>query len=262
MITDKGQLGKLAFIFYPSSKAPGIGVSYTPMYNPTSFSVTHDVKYDKSETPLFSNLVKKFLSVKPRTVSMELFFDGTGASPSSLGDFGSTLSVNSGILNSMGTTLDLDKFANSVLPSNADINSVEGQIQAFLKLSYQIAGAFHKPSYIMIVWGTFLMTGVLTSANVTYTMFASDGTPLRAKLAITIEEHVGNTLISKLLNLQSPDLSKSITVKEGDTLPLLCFKEYGISNLYTKVAEVNNLKNYRKLKQGMELLFPPLNNLV
>jgi hypothetical protein len=258
-MSDKGNLGKITFVFYPSARAPGIGVSYTPMYNPTSFSVTHDVKYDKNEKPVYGTLSKKFLTIKPRTVSMELFFDGTGASPSSLGGFGDTLSLNSGILNSMGVSLDLDKVANAVGP---DVNTVEGQIQAFLKLSYQIAGAFHKPSYIMIVWGTFLMTGVLTSANVNYTMFDADGTPIRAKLAITIEEYVGNTLIAKLLNLQSPDLSKCIVVKEGDTLPLLCFREYGISNLYTKIAEVNNLKNYRKLKQGMELLFPPINNLV
>ena len=105
------------------------------------------------------------------------------------------------------------------------------------------------------------MTGVLTSANVTYTMFDSNGRPLRAKMNITIEENVSLDLLGKLLSLFSPDLSKSITVKEGDTLPLLCSQEYNDASLYPKVAAVNNLKNYRKLKQGMELLFPPIDNL-
>jgi len=42
---------------------------------------------------------------------------------------------------------------------------------------------------------------------------------------------------------------------------LLCSQEYNDASLYPKVAAVNNLKNYRKLKQGMELLFPPIDNL-
>jgi hypothetical protein len=228
-----GKLGKLTIIFYPVSKLPGVGIPYTPMYNPTSFSVSHTVNYDPSKKPTASDMTKKFLSSNPRSVTMELFFDGTGASPSASKGLG----VNSGI------------------------QDVDVQIQAFLKLAYQISGTIHKPSYMMLVWGTFVMTGVLKSANVNYTMFAPDGRPLRAKMSITVEEHIDTTLLIKLLKLSSPDLSKSIVVKEGDTLPLLCHQEYNDASLYIKVAEVNKLKNYRKLKAGMELLFPPVDNL-
>ena len=133
----KGQLGKLTIIFYPVSAAPGIGIPYTPMYNPTSFSVNQSVKYDTNEKPGVGDMIKKFLSINPRTVNFELFFDGTGASPSSVGGFGNTVAVNS------------------------DVQSVETQIQTFLKLSYQISGALHKPNYMMILWGTFVMTVLL-----------------------------------------------------------------------------------------------------
>jgi nucleoid-associated protein YgaU len=234
MAFAEGKLGKLTIIFYPVSKLPGVGIPYTPMYNPTSFSVNHTVNYNQKKQPTVSDMTKEFLSSNPRSVSMELFFDGTGASPS----------------------------ASKGLGFNSAIKSVDLQIQAFLKLAYQISGTIHQPSYMMLVWGTFVMTGVLKTANVTYTMFAADGRPLRAKMAITVEEHIDATLLFKALKLESPDVSKSIIVKEGDTLPLLCFKEYSDSSLYIKVAEVNNLKNYRKLKQGMELLFPPIDNLV
>jgi Contractile injection system tube protein len=230
----KGQKGKLTFIFYPIAALPGQGISYVPMYNPTSFSVSHEIKHDELGALTVGNMVKKFLSANPRTVSMELFFDGTGASPSSLGVSANDLS---------------------------GIQSVENQINNFLLGAYQISGVIHRPNFIMIIWGSFIMTGVLSSANVTYTMFATDGSPLRAKLAITIKEHTESKLLIKALSLQSPDLSKSITVQEGDTLPLLCFREYGDASYYIKVAKVNNLKNYRKLIQGTELLFPPINNL-
>ena len=236
---DKGQLGKFTIIFYRRSEAPGIGVPYTPMYNPTSFTVKHDVKYDAQEKSPVADVESKFLNIKPREVDFELFFDGTGASPSAVGGFGNTVAVNNKLL-------------------GQDVNT---QIQGFLKLAYQITGADHKPNYMMIVWGTFIMTCTLQSANVNYLMFAADGSPLRAKLNISVKEHIDTSLVGKILSLLSPDLSKSITVNEGDTLPLLCFKEYGDASLYTKVAEVNKLKNYRKLKQGMELLFPPIDNL-
>lgn len=231
-----GKLGKLLIIFYPNKDLPGVGVPYSPMYNPTSFSVSHAVNYDKYKKPTTGNMSKKFKHVNPRTLTMELFFDGTGASPSSA-----------------GLIPDL---------TGGLVNTVDIQIQAFLKLAYQISGTIHQPTYMLIAWGTFIMSGRLKTANVTYTMFAPDGRPLRAKMNITVEESVPEGLLGKILALSSPDLSKSIIVKEGDTLPLLCFKEYKDSSLYPKVARVNNLKNYRKLKQGMELLFPPINNLV
>ncbi|MGZ3931030.1 MAG: CIS tube protein [Bacteroidia bacterium] len=229
-----GKLSKLTFIFYLNPKAPGLGVPYTPMYNPTSFSVSHKVAFDKAKKPLVGDNPKKIRHINPRTVSMKLFFDGTGASPS----------------------------ASRGVGANSAITRVDLQVEAFLKLAYQIDGTKHRPHYVMVVWGSFLLTGVLTKADVSYTMFAADGSPLRAEMDISIEESIDNSLLGKILGLLSPDLSKSIIVKEGDTLPLLCFQEYQDASLYTKVAKVNNLKNYRKLKQGMELLFPPINNLV
>jgi nucleoid-associated protein YgaU len=231
-----GQLGKIKFIFYEDSKKPKLGKPYSPAYNPTSFSVSHSVEYDESKSINKGQNPKKYTNINPRSVSMELFFDGTGASPNLVGT----------LTNAIG------------IPT---INSVDLQIKTFLNFAYKIKGTKHTPQYVMIVWGSFIMTGVLKSANVTYKMFAPDGRPLRATMSIVIDENIEPELTNKILNLLSPDLSKSIIVKEGDTLPLLCAKEYDDASLYPKVAAVNKLKNYRKLKQGMELLFPPIDNL-
>jgi len=228
-----GKLGKLTFIFYLNSQAPGVGIPYTPMYNPTSFSVNHNVSFDKGQKNNTGDMTKKFEKIGPRSVTMELFFDGTEASPS----------------------------ASKGIGPNTVLKGVDLQIQAFLKLAYQISGEKHRTHYVMIVWGSFVMTGVTKSANVTYTMFAPDGRPLRAKLALTIEEHIDERLLGKILKFSSPDISKSIVVKNGDTLPLLCHQEYSDASLYIKVAEANKLKNYRKLTPGMELLFPPVEDL-
>lgn len=232
-----GKLGKLTFIFYPVSAAPGVGVTYVPQYNPSTFNVSHSVKYDTRGKVSVGNLVKKFFSTEARTLSLELLFDGTGASPSTTGGFGDKVAVN------------------------ANTSRVDEQIDQFMNYAYRITGAIHRPNYVMVVWGTFIMTGVLESASVNYTMFAPDGTPLRAKMSVTIKEHVDFSLLVKALKLQSPDISKTITVSAGDTLPLLCYREYGDASLYTRIAQVNNLKNPRKLTQGTELLFPPIDKL-
>ncbi len=53
-------------------------------------------------------------------------------------------------------------------------------------------------------------------------------------------------------------MSHLITVKSGDTLPLLCHKVYGTSVHYAEVARANGLSNFRDLAPGTQLLFPPL----
>jgi len=202
-----GQLGKITFIFYPNTKAPGIGIPYVPMYNPTSFSVNHEVNYDTKLKLNTADSAKKFLSVNPRSISMELFFDGTGASPSTLGGYLKDHAINQ------------------------EVKTVEGQIRTFLKLAYQISGALHKPNYVMVLWGTFVMTGVLQSANVTYTMFAADGSPLRARMSISIKEHIDDSLIGKISSLFSFYL---LLIFFWDTLKLCyCFTSPQFITIYS-----------------------------
>jgi nucleoid-associated protein YgaU len=47
-------------------------------------------------------------------------------------------------------------------------------------------------------------------------------------------------------------------VKAGDTLPWLCYNIYGDSRYYLEIARVNKLINFRKLREGDELYFPPI----
>ncbi|MCG8573696.1 MAG: LysM peptidoglycan-binding domain-containing protein [Flavobacteriales bacterium] len=238
MAIAEGQLGKMTIIFYPKASLPGVGVPFTPMYNPSSLTVNHNVVHEDKPLSGAGDISKKFIRTSPKTVSVDLFFDGTSASPSNL----------------IGTGVDIGLLT-------PGLNAVDLQIQAFLKLGYGIDSDEHQPFYMMLVWGTFVMTGVLKTANVTYSMFDNAGRPLRAKMSISVDEYVELDLWKKILKKKSSDVSKSITVVAGDTLPLLCFRQYGDSSLYPKIAEVNGLTNYRNLKPGMELLFPPLTTL-
>lgn len=132
---------------------------------------------------------------------------------------------------------------------NLPINNKIKNLEAIL---YEVKGESHEPNYIKAVWGTFSFQGRLTSLNYDYSLFKPDGSPLRVKISVTIE---GNR---KETDLKSPDLSRVITVKSGDTLPLLCKEFYDDPSYCYDVAKVNNLTTFRDIKPGTRLLFPPL----
>jgi nucleoid-associated protein YgaU len=57
---------------------------------------------------------------------------------------------------------------------------------------------------------------------------------------------------------ESADLTHVRLVKAGDTLPALCERIYGEPRMYAEVARANGLDNFRDLRPGMQLRFPPL----
>ncbi len=94
--------------------------------------------------------------------------------------------------------------------------------------------------------------------DITYKLFTSQGLPLRALVKTTF---IGSIEDDKRLakeNAQSPDLTHIRTIKEGDTLPLLCKEMYGDIKYYVEVANFNGLNDFRNLKTGDKIKFPPL----
>ena len=59
-------------------------------------------------------------------------------------------------------------------------------------------------------------------------------------------------------NRKSADLTHVVEVRAGDTLPLLCYRIYRDSHYYTQVARLNNITDFRDIKPGTKLFFPPL----
>ena len=66
-------------------------------------------------------------------------------------------------------------------------------------------------------------------------------------------------MISAIAKLFSADLTHVHLVKDGETLPAIAHQIYGDPKYYVEIARVNNLRNFRSLKPGMELILPPVN---
>jgi nucleoid-associated protein YgaU len=103
-----------------------------------------------------------------------------------------------------------------------------------------------------------LFKGRCTALSIAYKLFDPDGSPIRATCKVTFKGSVEENLRVATENAQSPDLTHYHLVKAGETLPLLCYDIYGDSRYYPAIARINKLLNFRKLKEGDELYFPPL----
>lgn len=132
------------------------------------------------------------------------------------------------------------------------------QIQTLHNVCINVNSKSHAPNYLKLTWGEFQLKGIMSSLSVTYELFESDGTPLRAKATCGFIRFTDALTKAKKEGKQSPDMTQVFTIKEGDTLPLLCFEHYGSSRYYMQVAKFNNLPYLSCLRPGQKIVLPPL----
>jgi hypothetical protein len=206
--------------------------TFEAMYNPTSFKQKYEIIYGKKQGINSAGKKVNYSYSKPAKLKLKLILDGTG-------------------VDQMGITL---------LKSR---KTVAERVSDFLELAYHMTGTIHQPNFLEVEWGDMKFWGDskfpcrLGSVEVTYTSFNRDGTALRAELDVTLVSDEEVEKRQKKENKSSPDLTHSRIVKSGDTLPLLCQDIYGKPDYYLRVAEVNELDDFRNLKPGQELFFPP-----
>jgi len=143
-------------------------------------------------------------------------------------------------------------------PAPGGPDDVATQIENLRKIVYEYDQDEHRPRVVQILWGSYKFNCRLKSMSVQFTLFKPNGEPLRAKLTLSFVQYISKQEESARADRQSPDLTKVVEVKAGDTLPLLCYRIYKDSSYYAEVARVNNLVSFRGLQPGSRLVFPPL----
>lgn len=206
--------------------------------NPDKYTLDYEVQFANSQTPGSSGQELIFDRILPQKLNFDFLFDRTGAIPDS------SVIPGLGGLPSLGGTKEKD--------------GVQPDIDNLRELTMGFDGEIHRTKYLILNWGKLLFKCCLTKMNVTYKLFRSDGTPLRATATCYFEEFREVELRVKKENKNSPDLTHIRTVKEGDTLPLMTHRIYGDSKYYLQVAKVNEIENFRNLEVGQQVFFPPL----
>jgi LysM repeat protein len=217
-------VSKLKIFSYPDANRKSSDGNMEVLVNPESYSQKITVKFSEKQAPGTTAKLPKFSKIEPQKLDFELLFDSTG--------------VINGVKD--------------------ETNGVESELAKFKKLVLEYKGDKHRPRFLSIYWGTLKFDCCLETLDITYKLFRADGLPLRALAKVGFIGIMDDTKRVSKENSQSPDLTHVRTVKEGDTLPLLSFQVYGDPKYYIEVAHANRLNDFRNLKTGQKIKFPPI----
>ncbi|MEM9819411.1 MAG: LysM peptidoglycan-binding domain-containing protein [Bacteroidota bacterium] len=152
-------------------------------------------------------------------------------------------------------TLELWFDNTGAIPKSKDVFS---QIEKLKDIALRYNGKIHSINFVVINWGTLVFKGQMTGLDVEYQLFQPDGTPLRAKATAKFKQIIDAQTKEEMKLRSSPDLTHVRIVKDGDTLPLMCYRIYKNSKYYLQVALANGLPNFTDLQPGQKIVFPPL----
>jgi len=128
------------------------------------------------------------------------------------------------------------------------------QLRALMDLNRDL----HAPPVVRFVWDTEVFRGVIDSLNVTYVLFTPDGTPLRAKLSLSMKEYRPVEIQIKENPTASPNFEKTYVVQRGDTLSAIAYAVYRDASEWRAIAEMNQIQDPRSLAPGTVLQLPSL----
>jgi hypothetical protein len=210
-------------------------------YNPTELSFSKGIQLAEIGIPGMDSPLQQFVRGQAEKLTIELFFDTTDEG---MGE--KTLSVTTHTDRFYQLVkIDSRTHAPPICAFHWDAQSFPGVGQTGMGAGY--AGqARHE------------FRGIAESVNQKFTLFSPKGVPLRATLTITLREYKTLEDQLKQLKLQSPDHTKTYTVKAGDTLPSISYSTQGNSADWRRIADHNRIADPLRLTPGQVLEIPPV----
>ena len=222
-----------AIIYYQTSPSDTKFQGKIPVtFNPATYTVSRTVSYGGNQNDNGTQLQQKnypvlnYTGVNNDTLSLELMFN----------------------------KYEFQHYSNHVKYTSDDLSIIKEvkEIEALTLLK----DSLHRPPLCKFVWSSFSFEGYVTSFSANYTMFLDDGTPVRAKVNLTIQgAESGN---DAKIPFQSPDRTKSRTLQEGQQLWEISYEEYENPEMWREIAKANGIRNPLNIKSGMQLVIPAL----
>ena len=189
-------------------------------YNPPDYNLTKGAQIAEIAIPGLDSPLLQFIRGTNEKITLKLFFDTTD-----------------------------------------DRSDVREKTKSFYNLA-KMDPETHAVPRCWITWGDAGMIkgdysdfiGIAENVSQNFTLFDSDGIPLRAELEVTFREY--KTLEEQL---QKPKSYTRVRVAQrGDTLSSIAAEEYQDPNEWRTLAEKNTINNPRKLTPGTIIEIPPL----
>lgn len=243
-------MGKLTFQKLDLEKAP-IGDPIEVQFNPTEYTFEKTAKLGEVSLPGLESPILQFVRGESEKLTLELFFDGT------------TEPAGGGLLGALGAGIGGG--------GSDEPKTVVERVDQFYRL-VKISGDLHTPPLVRVTWSQSFpgattseseapsptFDAVVETVNRRYTLFDSDGVPLRCVVGLTLREY--RTLREQLteLNLMTSDHTRTHTVSEGETLPGIAYLAYKDAARWRVIADENDLRDPTTIEPGQVLELPPL----
>ncbi|MBK9710613.1 MAG: LysM peptidoglycan-binding domain-containing protein [Kouleothrix sp.] len=194
------------------------------MFNPKEYTWTKTNNWDEGKVPAKNISDLHFTGGKSATLKMDLFFD----------TYAEGKDVRKEYTDAFWELMSID-------PSKKDKNNDYG-----------------RPPRVLFQWGAaWSFEAVITSLSQQFTLFLSDGTPVRATLTVNFQQ-VRDTANLAPQNPTSGGAGgeRVWQVGAGDTLAWIAYREYGDATKWRLIAQANNLIQVRELAPGTVLVIP------
>lgn len=196
-------------------------------FNPEEYVLQRDVNYAQAAVPGLSAPILQFVSGALQTLEMELFLD----------------------------SMEQHKVGSTVINrAQSDVRVLVKQVTDLMS----IQPSTHAPPVLLFTWGSLAFTCVLARCTQRFVMFLADGTPVRARLAVSFSEYRNIEQEAKEVKRETSDYSKRHVVLQGETLSSIAGQAYGDPQLWRVIAAANRLQRARRLTAGTRLLLPNL----
>ena len=203
---------------------------FTVPINPESFTQSLKVDIDTTQGVGTPSAEAKYKKTEPEQLTLEFILDGTQT------------------MEGYGGKTDLKNK-----PASEQLNELKNCV-------YYLDGTIHRPSFLIVSWGSDLnFKCIISSLDLSYTLFEPDGAPLRIKVKANFISYASSQEMLAKARISSPDLTHYRKVEGGNRLDLLTYSIYNDSKYFMQVAMVNGLTSIRQVQPGIELYFPPLN---
>lgn len=165
---------------------------------------------------------------------------------------------NHGGAESLKLQLLFDTYANG----GGDVREWTGKLLEMMMVSKDKKNACtnkSEPPHVEFQWGKFQFKAVINSISQKFTLFDKEGVPLRATVDVTFQQVEDPENHSK----QNPTSGggppmKIHIVQTGERLDLIAYKAYGDATQWRLIAQANSLRHPMHLRDGQQLLIPPM----
>jgi hypothetical protein len=197
------------------------------LFNPAELTISKSVSWNAAEKKGGDAPPLRFSAGQPGTITMSITLDTTKD--------GSSVTDHTDLLFSL---VQVDK-------------SLPGTDQGRNKA---------RPPWVVFNWGkTTSFRCVVERLQIKFTYFAANGTPLRAKVDLSLKQYDDeNVLPLQNPTSHTPSLQTVHRVAYGETLDRLAAKHYADSTRWRLIAEANNVVDPLTLQTGMLLVIPEL----